>query len=273
QSRDERASVSNSMLVPERGAPRMMTGSLITPGRLLDVAERAQVRRDASLVLRRFPPGRASRLVLQLVAHPGRVKAQEVRIHQRREYPALHATRHRQPEEVQRGRGDRLDRVLPLASRRANLGAGEEVDARGIMGAREAELLEGPEEGASAQIASHALVDDAEARIADRDDVRRLRDVGSAVGLLTAADLGEDPPPPGVAGTFEPVDDVVADGLVLPALQDAAERVAAGNVDPDARGARFEGLRPRARARHVDHPVGGIVEGAAGRRDEPADEA
>src|SRR5437667_203043 len=110
------------MLVPERGAPRMMTGSLITPGRLLDVAE----------------------------------------------------------------------------------------------------LLEGPEEGASAQIASHALVDDAEARIADRDDVRRLRDVGSAVGLLTAADLGEDPPPPGVAGTFEPVDDVVADGLVLPALQDAA---------------------------------------------------
>src|SRR5207247_11105648 len=109
--------------------------------------------------------------------------------------------------------------------------------------------------------------------IADRDDVRRLRDVGSAVGLLTAADLGEDPPPPGVAGTFEPVDEVVGDGPVLPALRDAAERVAAGNVDPDARGARFEGLRPRARVRHVDHPVGGIVEGAAARRYEPADEA
>src|SRR5206468_5133320 len=139
---------------------------------------------------------------------------------------------------------------------------GEEVDARGIVGTREAELLEGPEERARAQVPSHALVDDPEVGIADGDDVRRLRDVGSLVGLLAAADVGEDAASPGVAGALEPGDDVVAESLVCPPLRHAAERIATDDVDPDTRGAGLERLRPGLRARHVDHAFGRVVETA-----------
>src|SRR5262249_22713572 len=99
------------------------------------------------------------------------------------------------------------------------------------------------------------LEDDAEAAIADRDQVGRLGDVRPPVELLAPLDAAEHAPPRLVGEGAEPLEDPVAHPLVVRSRFDASEGVAPADVDPDARGAGEERLAPGAALRPVHQDV------------------
>src|SRR5262249_18768667 len=109
------------------------------------------------------------------------------------------------------------------------------------------------------QLAAQALEHDAEAVGAHRDDVRRLGDEGSVIEILAALDAVEDPTTAAVGERAEPVDDAGADRLVLRPRRDAAERIAACDVNPDAGGPGEDGLAPRPALRPIHQDVIDVV--------------
>src|SRR5206468_2258363 len=136
-----------------------------------------------------------------------------------------HAAWNREAEEMERGRRDRLDRVRAVPAEPQNLRAGEQVDARRVVGAAEPLLAEGAEERALAEVAAEAVIDDPEGRSADRDHVGRLARISPVVELLAAVHGLEHGLASGAAEHLETGHDLVADRLVLGAGLDAAVRV------------------------------------------------
>src|SRR5262249_3321511 len=144
----------------------------------------------------------------------------------------------------------------------------EQIDAAWIVRAGVAQLLVGSEEIRRAQLAAQALEDDAEARLAHRDHVGRARHVRSAIQVLTTLHAAEDAVARWVGEGTGPVHDARTHALVLLTGLDAAERIAAALVHPDAGRAGEERLAPGAAARPVHQDVVERVVARAPRRRE-----
>src|SRR5919197_5123457 len=182
---------------------------------LLEVAEGAQAVGDERLVVGGLPAGHGRCDHVVVVAEADGARRQELLAQQRGADRPVHGARYRQAEQVERGRRDRLDRVLPVRAGRRDRGPGEEVETLRVMRAGEAELVEGPEDRSRTEVAAHALVDHAAMLLTHREEVGRLADEGAVVEVLAAMNAPEHAPALLVAQRPQALGDAAAHRLVF----------------------------------------------------------